>query len=284
MLALVVVIREILMRNLCKLMAVTCAVTLLLAGCGDSQIQSPDTPQVADAAVMQSEHERLNAYLADVFADNLARQPLTASYLGIKDRQDEWNPQSEAFQDEERARMEAGLVELDGFDRSALPEAGQLSLDLYRMSLERALMLDDFRHHSYALHQFGGAHTSIPSSLINIHRVTSVVDAEAYVGRLKNVQTYLGEVGDQLALRADKGFYLVDWMYPAILQSSSNVISGQPFDDSENLSPVWSDFQTKIAMLELPEDEAARLLNAGRDALVSQFKPAYERFMAPLNA
>ena len=47
--------------------------------------------------------------------------------------------------------MEAGLVELDGFDRSALPEAGQLSLDLYRMSLERSLMLDDFRHHAYVL-------------------------------------------------------------------------------------------------------------------------------------
>ena len=100
---------------------------------------------VNDAPVAESEHERLNAYLAEVFADNLARQPFTASYLGIKDRQDEWNPQSEAFQDEERARMEAGLVELDGFDRSALPEAGQLSLDLYRMSLERSLMLDDFR-------------------------------------------------------------------------------------------------------------------------------------------
>ena len=176
--------------------------------------------------------------------------------------------------------MEAGLVELDGFDRSALPEAAQLSLDLYRMSLERSLMLDDFRHHAYALHQFRGAHTSIPSSLINIHRVTSVVDAEAYVGRLKNVETYLGEVEEQLILRADKGFYLVDWMYPAILESSSNVISGQPFDDSGNLSPVWSDFQAKVAKLELLEDEEARLLNAGRDALVSQFKPAYTRFMA----
>lgn len=104
--------------------AVTCALTLLLAGCGDSQIQSSDTPVVTDAPVTQSEHERLNAYLAEVFADNLARQPFTASYLGIKDRQDEWNPQSEAFQDEERVRMEVGLVELDGFDRSALPEAG----------------------------------------------------------------------------------------------------------------------------------------------------------------
>ena len=261
-------------------LAVTCAVALLLAGCGDSQIQSSDNPVVNDAPVAESEHERLNAYLAGVFADNLARQPFTASYLGVKDRQDEWNPQSEAFQDEERARTEAGLVELDGFDRSALPKAGQLSLDLYRMSLERSLMLDDFRHHAYALHQFRGAHTSIPSSLINIHRVDSVADAEAYVGRLKNVETYLGEVEEQLILRADKGFYLVDWMYPAILESSSNVISGQPFGDSENLSPVWSDFQAKVAKLELSEDEEARLLNAGRDALVSQFKPAYKRFMA----
>jgi uncharacterized protein (DUF885 family) len=263
-------------------MAVTSAVTLLLAGCGDSETQPSDALAVVDAPVEQTEHERLNAYLADVFADNLARQPLTASYLGIKDRQNEWDPQSEAFQEEERARTEAGLVELNGFDRSALPEAGQLSLDLYRMSLERSLMLDEFRHHAYALHQFYGAHTSIPSSLINIHRVTSVVDAEAYVGRLKNVDTYLGEVEEQLTLRAENGFYLVDWMYPAILQSSTNVISGQPFDDSENVSPVWSDFQTKVAKLELSEDEEARLLNAGRDALVSQFKPAYERFMATI--
>jgi uncharacterized protein (DUF885 family) len=140
-----VLIRETLMQILRTLLAATCAVTLLLAGCGDSQIQSSDNPVVNDAPVAESEHDRLNAYLAEVFADNLARQPFTASYLGIKDRQDEWNPQSEAFQDEERARMEAGLVELDGFDRSALPEAGQLSLDLYRMSLERSLMLDDFR-------------------------------------------------------------------------------------------------------------------------------------------
>ena len=270
------------MRTLRTFMAVTTAVTLLLAGCGDSETQSSDALAIVDAPVEQTEHQRLNAYLADVFADNLARQPLTASYLGIKDRQNEWDPQSEAFQEEERARMEAGLVELNGFDRSALPEAGQLSLDLYRMSLERSLMLDEFRHHAYALHQFYGAHTSIPSSLINIHRVTSVVDAEAYVGRLKNVDTYLGEVEEQLTLRAEKGFYLVDWMYPAILQSSTNVISGQPFDDSDNVSPVWSDFQTKVGKLELSEDEEARLLNAGRDALVSQFKPAYERFMATI--
>jgi uncharacterized protein (DUF885 family) len=268
------------MPNLPSLWAISLASVLLLVGCGDSQMQSGDSAPITDEDSFQSEHERLNAYLADVFADNLARQPFTASYLGIKDRQDEWNPQSEAFRNEERARMETRLAELEGFDRAALPKAGQLSLDLYRLSLERSLMMDDFRHHSYALHQFRGAHTSIPSSLINIHRVTSVADAEAYVGRLKNVETYLGEIEEQLNLRAEKGFYLVDWMYPVILSSANNVISGQPFDDSSAQSPVWSDFQNKVAKLELSEDEEARLLNAGNDALVSQFKPAYERFMA----
>jgi hypothetical protein len=37
---------------------------------------------------------------------------LPASYLGIKDRHGEWNPQSEAFNDEERLRMEQGLLDL----------------------------------------------------------------------------------------------------------------------------------------------------------------------------
>ena len=267
------------MRNIRSLWVITFTAALLLTGCGDPQTQTSQSASVTGVNDFQSEHERLNAYLADVFADNLARQPLTASYLGVKDRQDEWNPQSEAFRDEERARMETRLAELEGFDRAALPKAGQLSLDLYRLSLERSLMMDDFRHHSYALHQFRGAHTSIPSSLINIHRVTSIADAEAYVGRLKNVNSYLGEIEQQLNLRAEKGFYLVDWMYPVILSAAKNVITGQPFDNSAVQSPVWSDFQKKVAGLELAEDDQAKLLNAGRDALLSQFKPAYESFM-----
>ena len=69
-------------------------------------------------------------------------------------------------------------------------------------------------------------------------------------------------------------------MYPAILESSNNVITGQPFDDSEAVSPVWADFQKKVTALDLSEDETARLVNAGRTALIDAFKPAYQRFIA----
>lgn len=247
-----------------------------LSACGESETEVVASSQL-DA---MSEHERLNAYLAEVYEENLARRPFTASYLGRKDRQGEWNSQSEAFQDEERAITNQRLVELGGFDREALPPAGQLSLDLYQMSLERSRMMDDFRHHQYAIHQYRGAHTSIPSSLINIHSIQSVADAEAYIDRLNNVRTVMDEMIEQLSIRADKGLQLVDWMYPKIKVSATNVITGQPFDDSDKESPVWSDFQTKVRALELPESEEARLINGARDALIGSFKPAYLDFIA----
>ena len=141
------------MNRTIPLFIIASVFNISLAGCGEtgsvqskevsvSQIDQNSTGNEADAEL--SEHEQLNAYLADVFADNLSRQPFTASYLGIKDRHGEWNPQSEAFNDEERLRMEQGLLDLARFDRAALPNAGQLSLDLYRMSLERSLAMDDF--------------------------------------------------------------------------------------------------------------------------------------------
>lgn len=247
-----------------------------LSACGESKTEVVASSQL-DA---MSEHERLNAYLAEVYEENLARRPFTASYLGRKDRQGEWNSQSEAFQNEERAITNQRLAELDGFDREALPPAGQLSLDLYQMSLERSQMMDDFRHHQYAIHQYRGAHTSIPSSLINIHSIQSVADAEAYIDRLNNVRTVMDEMIEQLSIRAEKGLQLVDWMYPKIKVSATNVITGQPFDDSDKESPVWSDFQTKVRALELPESEEARLINGARDALIGSFKPAYLDFIA----
>jgi len=250
-----------------------------LSACGESKTEVVASSQL-DA---MSEHERLNAYLAEVYEENLTRRPFTASYLGRKDRQGEWNSQSEAFQDEERTITNQRLAELDGFDREALPPAGQLSLDLYQMSLERSQMMDDFRHHQYAIHQYRGAHTSIPSSLINIHSIQSIADAEAYIDRLNNVRTVMDEMIEQLSIRADKGLQLVDWMYPKIKVSATNVITGQPFDDSDKESPVWSDFQTKVRALELPESEEARLINGARDALIGSFKPAYLDFIATVD-
>ena len=157
--------------------------------------------------------------------------------------------------------MEAGLVELDGFDRSALPEAGncrstsivcRLSGRSCSMTSGTTLTRTPISRCSY----------QYPQLAINIHRVTSVVDAEAYVGRLKNVETYLGEVEEQLILRADKGFYLVDWMYPRFWSPRVMSLAVSRLMIREPLACVVR-LPGESPKLELSEDEEAHLLNAG---------------------
>ncbi|MBA6414337.1 DUF885 domain-containing protein [Parahaliea sp. F7430] len=212
----------------------------------------------------------------------MARSPLTASYRGIKINNDKWDSAAEASQQESRNILEQRLKDLARFDRAALSESEQLSYDLYKLDLERQIASDEFRHHKFVIHQFRGPHTMVASSLINIHRVGSVKDAQDYIVRLNNVSTLFAEVIEQLEIRESKNLLLADWQYPQMVQSSKNIISGAPFDDSGEDSTIWDDFQSKVAALDVSDSEREQLLSDARKALVDVVKPAYEQLIAAL--
>jgi len=257
---------------------------LLLTGCSKS---TPDkTATAADAggqmAAISTEQQRLETFFQASFDEDLARAPFSASYLGVKDNHDKWNSVSEAFKSETRQLAETRLSLSQTFDREALSPERQLSLDLYQRGIERQLMMDDYRHEQYVIHQFRGPHTSVPSGLINVHQITDVADAEAYIGRINNVAVYFDEVIEQLNIRAEQGLFLVDWMYPQIIQSASNVISGAPFDDSGKDSAIWADFQEKVTALKIESAQKQQLIAAARTGLVENLQPAYQRLIATI--
>ena len=241
---------------------------------------------VTEQAKQSAEQVRLQRFFEESYAQDMQRYPFTASYRGIKDQHDQWNSYAEAFQNETRAISEARLEFLNAIDVDQLDDDSQLSLSLYRRDLERRLMLDDFRHQDYAIHQFWGPHTTVPSSLINIHQVTDVADAEAYIGRIRNVSVFFDEVIEQLNIRTEAGLTLVDWMYPQILSSAKNVITGAPFDADEGAedSAIWADFQEKVANLDIEPAQQAELLAAAKTALIEQLQPAYDRLIAAIEA
>ena len=271
--------------------------TVLLLGAMTTGCSEPSEPksivqaepvQSADSA-MSAEEQRLNQFFADSFAEDLARRPFNASYLGIKDNHDKWNSVSESFQDATRVLAEARLAATADFDLEQIGAPRQLSLDLYRLSIQRQLKMDDFRHEDYVMHQFRGPHTSVPSGLINVHQIGDVADAEAYIGRINNVSVYFDEVIEQLNIRSEKGLFLVDWMYPQIVASANNVITGAPFEENDKDSEendkdsaIWADFQEKVAALTIESAEKQRLLDAARDGLINNLKPAYERLIATI--
>ena len=255
---------------------------VLLASCGKTA-DEPASP-VVNAPPISAEQQRLEDFFAVTWEADLARYPASASYLGIKDQQDQWNDVSESFQLESLELTRERLAFLEGIDTSQLSPARQLSYRLYRLDLERTLAGAAFRHHRYVIHQFRGPHTSPISLLVNVHTIDSEQDAEDYIARLNNLPDYFDDVIEQIQIRMDKGLYLVDWMIPQIVESAGNVLVGAPFDQSGSPSVIWADFNDKLATLEVEPATAEQLREAARQAMLTAVKPAYERLIAAVQS
>ena len=257
-------------------------VAVLLASCGKTA-NEPESP-VVNAPPISAEQQRLEDFFAATWEADLARYPASASYLGIKDQQDQWNDVSESFQLESLELVRERLAFLEGIDTSQLSPARQLSYRLYRLDLERTLAGAAFRHHRYVIHQFRGPHTSPISLLVNVHTIDLEQDAEDYIARLNNLPDYFDGVIEQIQIRTDKGLYLVDWMIPQIAESAGNVLVGAPFDQSGSPSVIWADFNDKLATLEVEPATAEQLGEAARQAMLTAVKPAYERLIAAVQS
>ena len=258
--------------------------TLLLTSCGGPDADSNALSEAVLTPPVSAEQQRLEDFFTATWAEDLVRYPASASYLGVNDRQDQWNDVTESFQLASLAITRQRLDFLNGIDTSQLSEDRLLSYRLYRLDLERTLAGAPFRHHRYVIHQFRGPHTSPVSLLINVHAINSMQDAEAYIARLNNLPLYFDGVVEQIQIRADKGLFLVDWMIPKIIESASNVLLGAPFDAGDEPSVIWADFNDKLDQLALAPAEINQLREDARSALFNAVRPAYQKLIAAVRS
>ena len=235
-----------------------------------------------DVASAQTESEKLANFFADSFEQDLKRSPMMQSRLGLKWDYDKWDNASIAFLNESRALRAKALEQAKQFDTSALSASENLSLQLYITDLERKLANDAFPFHTYIMHQFRAWHTSVPSFLINIHKVSQKSDAQAYVERLRSVQPLFEQVIEQLNKRDEVGVFPPSWSYDQMLQAAANVLVGQPFDTGEKDSTIWADFIAKVEALNLSEEEANQLISDAKSAMLTSVQPAYKMLIAKL--
>jgi uncharacterized protein (DUF885 family) len=104
----------------------------------------------------------------------------------------------------------------------------------------------------------------------------------AYVGRLQNVPKLFEQLIEGLEIRADLGIIPPKFVFPRVLRVSRNVITGPPFDDSGDDSPILADFKSKVSELGISDDEKSDLIERAKEALVAHVGPAYERLIAYL--
>ncbi len=227
------------------------------------------------------ENEKANAFFEAAFQEKVSRSPMRQARLGLKTSYDQWDDLSDAFAIESVEVVKRQLAALrETIDRDALGDETRLSYDLFVDAAEEEIASHRFRFHTYPVNQMFGWQSSVPSFLINYHRIDSLEDAECYIRRLERVEPLFEQLVVGLRARAEKGIVAPKFVFPHVLSDSRNIISGAPFDDSGEDGTLLADFREKVAALEVDDAARQKLIERASDALRGPFRAGYDELIA----
>jgi uncharacterized protein (DUF885 family) len=247
----------------------------------DTAAESKTVPS-KDAAL--SENERLDAWFDTQYNQTIRAYPQTLTSRGIDERQDEWNDPSRSFRLEQLEKSREALEEMRAnFDFEALDDTRQLSYRLFEKNVEDSLARRKWWDHNYTYTQMRGAHSFLPTFLLNQHKIQDVEDAENYLKRLETLDEVLDQHTQQAKAKFEKGIAPPKFVYDFVIESAQNIMAGNPVEaDSDELNLLLADFSKKVSRLEIEDDVREALYERAIAAIQNDVAPAYERIIAEM--
>jgi uncharacterized protein (DUF885 family) len=280
--------------SLRKLLAASSALVLLGActPATDNTTSETAPAPTESAAVEQTETERLMAWYQSEFESELARSPISQTYLGMIDDLDAYGRWDEVSEADFRAGLqrEADRIRYmnENFDFEALTDQAQVSWRFAEFIAANNAQQGEFWDHGYIFTQFFGPHTGMPTTLIGYHNIANADHAEAFISRLNGMGPILNELTAQADARAEAGVIPPAFAFPVVIGGSQGMITGAPFDDSGEDSPLLANFKDKVgALLTAEEDPITQeqhddLVARATDALLTSVGPAFENLIATM--
>jgi uncharacterized protein (DUF885 family) len=247
---------------------------------------APAAAQVGPSAASQSEAARLTAFLDAEYAQAMKFSPQQSSSFGSKEGLDKLNDLSDAA-DLQRLEWRRGSVARlkAQFQRAKLPLESQISYDMWIDELDSTELAYKFRDYEYAA---GQIQSSLPTFLIGSHLVESASDMAAYNARVMAMGHAMDQVRERATVSVAKGIRMPRFQYERAIREGAKLTSGQPFDAAGPDSPLWADAKAKVGKLQaagkVTPDEAQKLLEGTRTALLTGMKPGYQRMADWLQA
>lgn len=255
---------------------------LALAGCS-ATYQTPVTSAVASAPEPVAQEpeqtpESLDTFFTTYDLAQLELSPASKAYRGIRDADyGKWDdPSDDAAEAEFKLLQHSAEAMQADYDLAELSKDEALSYRLFVMMAERRASLYPYREYGFLFDHRRGAHTSIPAFLINIHRVSEVSHAEAYLARIEAIGPQLDMLIAEASERAGMGVMPPDWVYPYVIADLEALIAAG--DDNA----VLEDFGAKLAALDLSAAAAADLQARAQLAWEQSALPAYERLLVEM--
>lgn len=260
-----------------------------LVACDRDAPPPPETPtqngatENTETAAIAAETERLNAWFAEKWEEQLDFSPMTKTTLGRKDDYDKIDDSSEAGEDKQLEWRRIAVAEMKSqFDRDLLTPEAKISYDIFIYELERAEAVLPYRRNGYVFTQMQGVHTFLPNFLINFHKVETEADMTAYIARIGGVSRAMDQLVERARLGAEIGVRPPRFAFEDVIKQAEALVSGAPFD-GEGDAPLWADAQAKIAALveaDAIDDARAAELRAGAEqALLASFGPSYDNLL-----
>jgi len=235
------------------------------------------------------EDSEINAWFDAEYEELLQMSPLQLTTQGRKDRYGEIDDMSEAAEDKRLAWMEESVKEMESkFDYNLLSPQAKVSYDLWKYQYEMEKGDVQFRRMNYVFNQMGGVHTMIPTMLINFHKVDEATDMEALISRIKESGRAIDQLLERAKFQTAAGVRPPKFAYEYVIQQSNALIQGQPFTTGNDNAALWTDALGKIEKLEkdgkITAEKAEEFRSGTKEALLNEFKPAYEELIAWLES
>lgn len=231
----------------------------------------------------------INTWFDAEYEELLQMSPLQLTTQGRKDLYDQIDDMSEAAEDKRLSWMEASVKEMkEKFDSNALSPEAKISFDLWEYQYEMEKRDREFRRKNYVFNQMSGIHTMIPNMLINFHKVDEPSDMEALISRINESGRAINQLLERAKLQTEAGVRPPKFAYEFVIQQSASLIKGQPFTEAKESAPLWTDALSKIEKLEkdgkITVEQAEEFKGNTKEALLTNFKPAYEELIAWLES
>ena len=230
-------------------------------------------------AVPISESNKLMIYLDNMFDAYVDRHPEYQSYLGIKKDYDKWNDISASAEERELLHAKVSLKWLkDSIDIKLLDNQALLSYELYKKKLENQINDHKYRLYNYPLNQMSGKQSSVPAFLINMHKITSIEDAQDYIARLNGILPLFNQLFKNIKERESFGIVPPNFILDHVLNDSKNVLKGFPLSGQDSCA-LFLDFHNKVMKIDIPGVIKDSLLQSCKDAIIASVKPSYENLI-----
>ena len=230
--------------------------------------------------VDEEEVKKARQFFESIFQDSVLDSPEFQASLGYKSNYDKWDDITWQSSRRKAKRAIDDLAYLrENIDFDKLDENTKISYRLMEKRLQRVIDNDKFIFHGYMITHRGGKHSSIPSFLINYHKIDEEQDVKDYIGRLRNVEPLMNDLIEQLRLRQDVKKIAPAFVFPQAIKTSENIISGYPFEETKKQNVIYADFMKKLNALDISDAKKLRYQSEAEAVLLTIVNYSYTKLI-----